>query len=51
MTRPPRQSDILRAIKAAQDAGLAIARVEITADGRIVLTTGQSEPPKVNIRL
>lgn len=51
MTRPPRQSDILRAIKAAQDAGLVIARVEITADGRIVLTTGQYEWPKVNIRL
>ena len=32
-----RQSDVTRAIAAAQAAGLPVARTEITSDGRIVL--------------
>ncbi len=32
-----RQTDITRAIQAAQTAGLPVARTEITDDGRIVL--------------
>jgi hypothetical protein len=39
MTRPPRQADIARAIKAAQSAGMVILRVEVLPDGRIVIHT------------
>jgi len=33
-------NDVKRAVKGATTAGLSIARVEIGADGRIVLVTG-----------
>ena len=42
-----RQSDVARAVKAAQAAGLAIGTVEITPDGtiRLVITdTGATAP-------
>jgi hypothetical protein len=39
MTRPARfsQRDLTRAVKAAQAAGLAVVRTEITRDGRLIL--------------
>jgi len=36
-----KQTDLLRAIKASQKAGLSIARVEIDRDGKIVVVTGE----------
>ena len=35
-----KQTDLLRAIKASQKAGLSIARVEIDRDGKIVVVVG-----------
>ena len=44
----PRESfrvrDLRAAIKAAQAAGLAVARYEVTRDGRIVIVPGGCEP-------
>ena len=37
-----RQGDITRAIKATLKAGVALARVEIGRDGKIILVTGRS---------
>jgi hypothetical protein len=34
-----KQSDVTRAVKAVAKAGVAVARVEIAADGRIVIAT------------
>jgi hypothetical protein len=34
-----RQADVSRAVKGAAAAGLAIARVEVNADGKIVIVT------------
>lgn len=39
-----RITDVKRAVKGATTAGLAIARVEIDADGRIILVTGSPQP-------
>ena len=35
-----RQSEVSRAIKAAQEAGLNVGRLEIEPDGKIVIITG-----------
>jgi hypothetical protein len=42
-----RESDLTRALKAAAKAGVALARVEICKDGRIVLLPGKAQdaPP------
>jgi len=40
-----RQADVSRAVKGAAAAGLAIARVEVNADGKIVIVTAL-EPEK-----
>lgn len=40
-----RQSDVTRAIKATQKAGVALARVEIGRDGKIILVTGAEAAP------
>jgi hypothetical protein len=40
-----RQADVSRAVKGAAAAGLAIARVEVNADGKIVIVTA-SAPEK-----
>lgn len=37
-----KQADMTKAIKAAQKAGLAIARVEISADGTITVIAGKA---------
>jgi hypothetical protein len=36
-----RQSDVSKAVRGAQAAGVEIARVEIGPDGRIILVTGK----------
>jgi hypothetical protein len=42
-----KQTDLLRAIRTSQKAGLSIARVEIDRDGKIVVVTGNnSEQPE-----
>jgi hypothetical protein len=37
-----KETDLRRAIRASQKAGLSIARVEIDRDGKIVVVTGKS---------
>lgn len=37
-------NDVKRAVKGATTAGLSIARVEIGADGKIILVTGVPQP-------
>jgi len=47
MARAPatfRQSDIIKAIRAARKAGVENVRVEIAKDGRIVIVTGGAQP-------
>lgn len=47
MSRSPalfRQSDLTRALKGAQAAGLSVARVEVDASGKLVVVIG--EPAK-----
>ena len=39
-----RQSDVTRAIKAAQHAGMGVTRVEIGKDGAIVLVAADAGP-------
>lgn len=43
---PFRQADLRRALKGAQEAGMAVARIEIGPDGRIAIIAGMeaSEP-------
>jgi hypothetical protein len=43
-----KQSDITRALKGAQAAGMAVDRVEIGNDGRIVLSTGLAASPEAS---
>jgi DNA-binding MarR family transcriptional regulator len=38
-----KQSDVTKALKAAVKAGIAIERVEIDKDGKIVIVTGRPE--------
>ncbi|MFZ2079149.1 MAG: hypothetical protein WAV38_21365, partial [Xanthobacteraceae bacterium] len=48
MARGPctfRQTDLKRAIKGAHAAGMEIARVEISKDGKIVMVPGKPEEP------
>ena len=48
MTKRPtfRQRDVTRAIRAAAAAGMGIARVEVSGDGRIVLVAQSSPMPQ-----
>lgn len=41
-----RKADIERAVRAAQAAGLGIARIEIDPEGKIVIVPGQAAPPE-----
>jgi hypothetical protein len=46
MSRGPqtfKQGDVKKAIKAAMAAGLPVARVEVSLDGRIVVIAGEPE--------
>jgi hypothetical protein len=44
-----RQRDVTKAVRAVKAAGLAVAKVEIGADGKIIVTTGKpSEDPERN---
>jgi hypothetical protein len=38
-----KQSDVTKAIKAAVKAGIAVERVEINRDGKIVIVTSKTE--------
>ena len=42
-----KQADVSRALKAARDAGLAVARFEIDAEGKIVVVSAAGAPPAV----
>ena len=48
MSRGPstfKQQDVTRALRATRAAGVAVSRIEIDRDGKIVIVTGtQSEP-------
>lgn len=44
---PFKQSDVVRAVKAAKAAGIDVNRVEITVDGRIVVMQGPAAPPLI----
>ena len=43
-----RQADISRAVKGAKAGGILVSKIEIDADGRIVITSGvaQGYPPR-----
>jgi hypothetical protein len=43
-----KQTDLLRAIRTSQKAGLSIARVEIDRDGKIVVVTGEAKSTDEN---
>jgi hypothetical protein len=46
MSRGPqsfRQTDVTKAIRAAMQAGLPVARVEVSRDGRIIVIAGKPE--------
>ncbi len=51
MSRGPqtfRQSDLTRAIKGAQAAGIAVARITIAKDGKIEIDTGSAPEAETN---
>jgi hypothetical protein len=51
MARAPstfRQADIVKAVRAVRSAGVDIARVELTRDGKIVIVTGEAQPAVQN---
>jgi hypothetical protein len=43
-----KQTDLLRAIRTSQKAGLSIARVEIDRDGKIIVVTGNGNAKAEN---
>lgn len=49
MSRAPstfKQRDVAAAIRAARQAGIEVARIEVTKDGKIVIISGAAvEPP------
>lgn len=46
--RPFRQSDITKAIKAMQAAGVQVHSVIIEPDGRIIVSTDKADVPVIN---
>ena len=54
MSRSPstfRQTDLTRAIKAARNAGVDVARAEIAKDGKIVIVIGETAGANADIKL
>jgi hypothetical protein len=54
MSRSPstfRQADLTRAIKAARNAGVEVARAEIAADGKIIIVIGETGASSADIEL
>lgn len=54
MSRSPstfRQTDLTRAIKAARNAGVTVARAEITKDGKIIIIVGETAGSSADIVL
>lgn len=43
-----RQTDIARAIRGAEAAGVEVARIEVAPDGRIVIVTGKQDTDSHN---
>ena len=43
-----RQRDLKAVMKAARDAGVSVARYEVTKDGRIVIIPGEPAPSTVS---
>jgi precorrin-3B methylase len=43
-----RQREITRTIKAARAAGVAVERIEVETDGKIVVHVGGNDPKKFN---
>lgn len=39
-----KQSDLTRALKGAKAAGVAVARVEVGTDGKIIIVVGEPAP-------
>jgi len=46
-----RQTDLTRAIRAARNAGVEVARAEIAKDGKIVIIIGESAGSSTDIEL
>jgi hypothetical protein len=42
-----KQTDVTKAIRGAQNAGLSVQRFEIDRAGKIVVTAGQAEAPNI----
>jgi hypothetical protein len=54
MPRSPstfRQTDLTRAIKAARNAGVGVARAEIAKDGKIIIIIGETCEANADIEL
>ena len=54
MSRSPssfRQTDLTRAIKAARNAGVEVARAEIAKDGKIIIIIGETTGSSADIEL
>jgi hypothetical protein len=54
MSRSPstfRQTDLTRAIKAARNAGVEVARAEIAKDGKIFIIIGETTGSSADIEL
>jgi hypothetical protein len=46
-----RQTDLTRAIKAARNAGVEVARAEIAKDGKIIIIVGETTGSNSDIEL
>ena len=54
MSRSPstfRQTDLTRAIKAARNAGVEVARAKIAKDGKIIIIIGETTGSSADIEL
>jgi hypothetical protein len=54
MSRSPstfRQTDLTRAIKAARNTGVEVARAEIAKDGKIIIVIGETSGSSADIEL